>query len=220
MRIPIALAVLSFSAAWLTAAADLPNTLSSREKSEGYILLFNGKDLTGWDGDPRLWSVRDGTITGSTEGQQIKHNTFLIYRSEYGNFIMQADIKLRNHNSGIQFRSKRQPEWVVTGYQADASEVGPEKSAWGNLYDEKGRGRALMRSPDEGWLKAKSIVRQGDWNHYEIVADGRHLVLRLNGTETINQEVETIAPGVIAIQLHMGDPMQVQVRDLKLKVLK
>jgi hypothetical protein len=211
----LALAIVS-----LAGAASLPNTLSEAEKRDGYILLFDGKDLAGWDGDPQLWSVRDGAITGSTDGHPIQHNTFLIYKDVYADFILQADIKLRNHNSGIQFRSERKPEWVVTGYQADASEVGPEKSAWGNFYDEKGRARSLMRTPDEGWLKAKSIVHHGDWNHYEIEAVGHHLVLRLNGVETINQEVEKTAPGVIAIQLHLGEPMQVQVRSVKLKVLK
>ena len=133
---------------------------------------------------------------------------------------LRADIKLRNHNSGIQFRSRRQPDWVVTGLQADASEVGPEKSAWGNLYDEKGKGRTLMRTPDEGWLKSKSVTRHGDWNTYEIIAEGRRVILRLNGVETINQEVDTTAPGVVAIQLHMGEPMEVQVRNVRLKVLK
>jgi len=212
--------LLVFTAAAFARAANPPNTLSDDEKREGYVLLFNGKDLTRWDGDPQLWTVQDGAVTGSTDGRAIQHNTFLIYRDKYANFVLQADIKLRNHNSGIQFRSQRQPEWVVTGYQADASEAGPEKSAWGNLYDEKGRARALMRTPDEGWLKAKSIVRHGDWNHYEIIANGHHLALRLNGLETINQEVEKTTPGVIAIQLHMGEPMQVQIRNIKLKVLK
>jgi hypothetical protein len=64
----------------------------------------------------------------------------------------------------------------------------------------------------------KLQVHHGDWNHYEIVANGHHLILRLNGVETINQEVEKTAAGVIAIQMHMGQPMDVQVRNIKLKV--
>jgi hypothetical protein len=211
------LALVAVALAW---PAELPNTLTAAEKREGFILLFNGKDLSGWDGDPQLWSVKDGAIVGSSDHHPVKHNTFLIYRDEFANFILQADIKLRNHNSGIQFRSQRKPDWVVTGYQADASEVGEEKSAWGNLYDEQGKGRNLMRTPDEGWLKVKSQVHHDDWNHYEIVANGHHLILRLNGVETINQEVEKTEAGVIAIQMHMGEPMEVQVRNIKLKVLR
>ena len=68
--------------------------------------LFNGKNLDGWDGDPRLWSVKDGIIVGSTEGVPLEHNEFLISKKKYSNFILRADMKLRNHNSGIQFRSK------------------------------------------------------------------------------------------------------------------
>jgi hypothetical protein len=198
------------------ALAETPNTLTPQEKREGFILLFNGKDLTGWDGDPRIWSVRDGALTGSTDKAKLEHNSFLIYKDEFADFTLRFEIKLRNHNSGVQFRSKRLPDWVVTGYQADASEAG-DHSAWGNFYEEKGRGRNLMKNPDEGWLKAKSVVRTGDWNQYEVVARGHRVILRLNGVETINQEVDKTDAGVIAIQCHMGVPMEVQVRSIRLK---
>jgi hypothetical protein len=183
---------LALAAVPLAWPAEPPNTLTAAEKRDGYILLFNGKDLSGWDGEPGLWSVKDGAIVGSSDNHPVKHNTFLIY----------------------------QDDWVVTGYQADASEAGEEKSAWGNFYDEQGKGRDPMRTPDEGWLKVKSQVHHGDWNRYEIVAHGRRLNLRLNGVETIDQEVEKTGAGVIAIQMHMGQPMEVQVRNLKLKVLR
>jgi len=201
------------------ALAQAPNVLTPQERQEGYILLFNGKDLTGWDGDPHIWSVRDGAIVGSTDKHSLTHNSFLIYQDQYADFILRFDIKLRNHNSGMQFRSTRLPDWVVTGYQADASEAG-DHSAWGNLYDEKGKGRGLMRTPDEGWLKGKTVVHVGDWNQYEVVAQGRRVTLRLNGLETLNQEVEKTGSGVLAIQAHMGQPMEVQVRSIRLKALK
>lgn len=220
MSNPILRFALALCAVSLARPADLPNTLTAQEKKEGFTLLFNGKDLTGWDGAPGLWSAKDGAIVGSTEGRPLKHNTFLIYKDQYANFVLRFDIKLRNLNSGVQFRSERAADWVVTGLQADASEVGPEKSAWGNLYDEKGKGRFLMKTQDEGWQKVKSKVRHGDWNEYEVIADGHHLTLRLNGVETINQDVEKTAAGVIAIQLHLGEPMQVEVRNIRLKPMK
>lgn len=201
------------------AAEARNNVLTRQERREGFVLLFNGKDLTGWDGDPRFWSVREGAIVGSTDQHSPERNTFLIYKEPYADFVLKFDIKLRNGNSGMQFRSTRLPDWVVTGYQADASEAG-DKSAWGNLYDEGGQGRGLMHTSDEGWLKAKGVVRVGDWNHYEVVAQGRRVILRLNGVETLNQEVEKTESGVIAIQLHRGPAMEVQVRNIKLKVLK
>src|SRR2546425_1151276 len=96
---------LSFS---ISLAAGQPNALTPQEKKEGYILLFNGRDLSGWEGDPALWSVKDGVLVGSTEGTQIKHNTFLITKDRYSDFVLKLEIKLRNHNSGIQFRSEAQ----------------------------------------------------------------------------------------------------------------
>src|SRR5690349_3623463 len=112
------------------------NRLTAQEKKDGYILLFDGKDLKGWEGDPVRWFVQNGAIVGSSDGHPFKVNTFLIYRkSKPANFILKADIKLRNHNSGIQFRSEQLPGdgWIVKGLQADASEVGEKNSAWGNF---------------------------------------------------------------------------------------
>ncbi len=64
--------------------------------------------------------MKDGAIVGSTEGAKIDRNTFLIYRAkQFGDFVFRAQVKLRNHNSGIQFRSEELPEWVCKGYQAD-----------------------------------------------------------------------------------------------------
>jgi hypothetical protein len=193
--------------------------LAYAEEPAGFVPLFNGKDLTGWEGDPRVWSVRDGAIVGSTDNASVEQNTFLVYKQPYADFVLRFEIKLRDGNSGVQFRSTRQSSFVVSGLQADASDAG-DRSAWGNLYEERGRGRGLMRTQDEGWQKAKTVVRKGEWNRYEIFAKGRQVVLRLNGMETINQEVDKTGAGVIAIQLHRGPPMEVQLRNILLKPLK
>jgi hypothetical protein len=203
----------------LLSAAD--NKLTHQEKKNGFILLFNGKNLDGWDGDSALWKVENGAIVGSSDNHPFKVNTFLIYQGNFSNFILKVDIKLRNHNSGIQFRSEQLPGlgWIVKGLQADASEVGAEKSAWGNLYEERGRGRNVMKTPDEGWLLGKSVVHRGDWNSYEILADGDHLRLTLNGTITIDMHDSLKTSGIIALQMHAGEPMRVEFRNLKLKRL-
>jgi hypothetical protein len=198
-----------------------PNQLTPEEKKEGYKLLFNGKNLDGWEGDPVLWSVKDGEIVGSSDGHPFKVNTFLIYKSKFRNFILKGDIKLRNHNSGIQFRSEHMPGdgWIVRGYQADASEVDDEKSAWGNLYEERLRGRNAMKTPDEGWKIAKPLVHHGDWNTYEILADGDHIKLTFNGVTTIDMHDSASADGIIALQMHAGPEMRVEFRNLKIKEL-
>ena len=201
-------------------AAVLRAQLTPEEKKDGFIQLFDGKTLNGWDGDPALWSVENGAIVGSTDQHPIQENTFLIYHQKFSDLILRFDIKLRNHNSGVQFRSAVLPHWVCTGLQADASEVGDEHSAWGNLYEEKGRGRALMKNENEGWLIAKSLVHHQDWNTYEVFAQGNRLKLTFNGVETINLTDDKALDGVIALQLHAGIPMRVEFRNIRLKPLK
>jgi hypothetical protein len=200
-------------------AASVLNRLSPEEAKDGFELLFNGKNLDGWHGDMAVWSAQDGVIVGSTDGHAVQHNTFLIYDRKFSNFILRADIKLRNHNSGIQFRSEELPDFVVTGYQADASEAG-EHSAWGNFYEEKGRGRNVMKNPDEGWAIGKTVYKKGDWNAIEIDARGPNMRLKLNGVETIRVVDNKAANGVIAFQLHMGQPMKVEFRNIRIKVLR
>jgi hypothetical protein len=196
------------------------NVLTLEEQRQGYTLLFNGKDLAGWDGDKVLWSVKDGVITGCSDDHPFKVNTFLIYKEEFSDFALKADVRLRNFNSGIQFRSVHipGPDWIVMGLQADASDE-PGREAWGNFYEERGRSRTMMKTPDEGWLKAKSVVDMHGWNHYEILAQGDHIRLTLNGVVTIDTHESKSRSGVIAFQLHGGKPMKVEFRDIKLRKL-
>jgi hypothetical protein len=180
---------------------------------DGFTPLFNGKNLDGWDGDPRLWSVKDGIIVGSTEGVSLEHNEFLISKKMYGNFVLRADMKLRNHNSGIQFRSVASPEWVVSGYQADAA----ENNYWGCIYEEKGK-RGVMVN---GWKdKGEKVVKLKDWNTYEILCDGDHIQLKLNGLVTADLHDSLRLSGVIAFQLHKGPPMEAYFRNVEIKVIK
>src|SRR5262245_26710620 len=85
--------------------------------------LFNGKDLTGWDGNPKLWSVEDGAIVGRTTAEApLEKNTFLIWRDgELGDFLLKLQYQVQNVNSGVQYRSHvvDPARWIVGGYQAD-----------------------------------------------------------------------------------------------------
>lgn len=196
------------------------NQLTPEEQKQGYTLLFNGKNLNGWQGDKVLWTVNDGVIVGCSDDHPFKVNTFLIYKDEFSDFEMKADIRLRNHNSGIQFRSVHipGPDWIVMGYQADASDE-HGREAWGNFYEERGRSRTMMKTPDEGWLKAKSVVDMHGWNHYDIFAQGDHIRLTLNGVVTIDTHEGKSRSGVIAFQLHGGVPMKVEFKNIKLRNL-
>lgn len=197
-----------------------PNRLTEVERDEGYVLLFDGNSLEGWDGNPDLWSVRDGSIVGSSDSHPVDTNTFLIYRNSFDDFVLRLEVRLRNGNSGIQFRSEHVPGpgWVVHGYQADLSDAG-ERSAWGNFYEEKGRGRSLMATPDEGWRRAKDVVLSRQWNHYEIRAEGDRVRLTLNGKVTFEGTDDRAKTGIIAIQLHSGPAMQVECRSIRIKRL-
>ena len=178
---------------------------------EGFERLFNGKNLDGWDGDPRLWSVRDGMIVGSTEGVDLKANSFLITKRTFKDFILRAEVKLRNHNSGIQFRSEALPDWIVRGYQADMA----ENNYWGCIYDERGKRGILVN----GWAKAKEAVKLGDWNTYEIHCQGDQIRLTLNGVTTAELRDSERLEGIIALQVHRGPPMEVYFRKIEIKTL-
>jgi len=60
----------------LVASALMASSLLAKEAKE----LFNGKDLTGWEGDARVWSVENGAIIGHTKDVPLKNNTFLIWK--------------------------------------------------------------------------------------------------------------------------------------------
>jgi hypothetical protein len=190
-----------------------PSSRAQDPPDSEFTPMFDGKTLNGWDGDPRLWSVRDGVVVGSTDGHPIDHNEFLITKRTYSDFILRTDVKLRNHNSGIQFRSEALPGWAVRGLQADMA----EDNWWGSIYDEKGTRGTIVN----GWKgKAEKVVRRHDWNEYEITCDGDFIQLKVNGLVTAELRDPSVRrSGVIALQLHMGPPMEVEFRNMRIKEL-
>jgi hypothetical protein len=157
--------------------------------------------------------VKDGEIVGSTEGVKLTQNTFLIYRAgTFKNFVLKAQAKLRNHNSGIQFRSEALDNWVVKGYQADMA----EGNWWGSIYEEKGT-RGVMVN---GWKgKAEKVVKPNDWNDIEIFCQGDQIRITLNGLVTAELKDSVRLEGVIALQLHAGPAMEVRFRNLTIQEL-
>jgi hypothetical protein len=179
----------------------------------GFKSMLDSATLNGWNGDPRLWSVHDGVIVGSTDHARIDHNSFLITKRKYADFVLRTQVRLRNHNSGIQFRSEELPDWVVRGLQADMA----AGNWWGSIYDERGTRGTIVN----GWKgKAEKVVRDGDWNDYEVRCDGDFIQLKVNGVTTAELH-DAVMPrtGVIALQLHAGEPMQVEFRNLRIQEL-
>ncbi len=199
--------------------------------------IFNGKDLSGWKGNSDLWSVKDGCITGTTTADKpLKFNTFLIWEGgNVSNFELEFDYKIGSEgNSGIQYRSKiiNEQDFIVGGYQAD---IDATLKFAGINYEEKGRGILAQRGQrvtidvagaksaeaiGDGVELGKKIHGAGEWNHYRLVAQGNRLSHSINDTlmsEVIDdQEGKASKEGVLAFQIHVGPPMEIQFKNIRL----
>jgi len=203
--------------------------------NDGFVEMFNGRNLEGWEGKPGWWRVEDGAITSeSTPEKPCPTAHYLMWRGGLpADFDLRLEFKLVGGNSGIQFRSRELPEFDTSGYQADIE----DGEQWTGCLFEHTRGGVAMRgenvviAPDgkktvtalgdpEQLLKQ---VRRHDWNSYRIVARGSEITLEINGTVMARvvdrQEGVAAKAGVIALQMHPGPPMKVQFRNLRIKLL-
>ena len=220
-----------------------------KHSKDGFVSIFNGKDLDGWDGDPKFWTVRDGAITGqSTKDVAIRNgNTFVIWKGgELADFELKLQYKITGEpkgNSGIQYRSFVLPDrndnkWRIGGYQADF-ETGDRYSGccygegYRGMLSERGQVTELTRV--DGKFKRNVVgsvgnpkeigskVKKNEWNEYHIIARGNHLVHKINGVTTMeltdNDEQMRRYKGLLALQLHGGPPMVVQFKDIRIKHL-
>ena len=218
-----------------TAELSAQDDASSPGKHSESVSLFNGKDLSGWIGRDDLWSAEDGQIVGRTTAEDpLKQNTFLIYtESKPDDFELTLQFKIENTNSGIQYRSKilDKDKFIVGGYQADIDFTNRYS---GILYEERGRGilaergesvtigkdgkKTRQRFADAG--KLGNGIHPNQWNDYRIVAKGNHLQHFINETMTAevidNQSDKAAEKGVIAFQLHRGEPMVVRFKNIVL----
>jgi hypothetical protein len=191
--------------------ADGPETALVEE---GFVPLFDGKSLAGWEGDEELWKAADGMIVCDSPG--IKQNEFLATEKSYRDFELRLEFRLREGkgNSGVQFRSRRvDGSSEVSGYQADIGE-----KYWGCLYDESRRNKILVQAP----TNIEKVLRKDDWNEYVIRAEGDHVKLTLGGLQTVEYHEEDAAisrEGVIALQVHAGGPLRVEFRRLRIREL-
>lgn len=213
-------------------------TVSAQDE---WVELFDGKTLDNWDGDPTLWSVEDGTITGRTTAEtKLKANNFLIYRGgEFDNFELQFDYKIIDGNSGVQYRSFELPEgkWRLGGYQADFE---AKDKYSGILYGEKFRGILALRGESTelttkngkmvktqveqfgDTVEIQTKIKKEDWNSYKVVANGHRFQHFINDTKTsecVDNDDQYRATGLLGLQIHVGPPMTVQFRNIRIKKL-
>lgn len=197
--------------------------------------LFNGKDLDGWAGDPRLWRVENGVLTGETDQaeKKVTVNTFLVWKGdEPEDFEIEFKGRVSgDNNSGLQYRSKLiDPEkWIVGGYQMD---MHPDPKYLGMLYEERGRGIAcesgqqveLADKPKITGQFERPAAKLADWNDYKVIARGDVLQHFLNGKQVAEiHDVDATRrsmKGVLALQLHAGPSMKAEFKDLRIRAVK
>ena len=241
MRLLLSGLVVMFAAVGLAMAADTPAApvapaASATPAEEGFVSIFNGKDLTGWDGNPKFWSVKDGVLRGETTKENpTKGNTFCIWRGgTVGDFELRLTYRLTGGNSGVQYRSADLGNWVVGGYQA---EIAGAPGRDGYIYEEKGkRGRMCLVAEKVLWGKdgKKQVLgslgdataigaaaKKGEWNDYRILVVGNHIQHFINGVQMIDFTDEDPAnqkmSGILAVQIHAGNPMVTEFKNIRLK---
>ena len=198
--------------------------LTKAEKMDGWKLLFNGKNLDGWNqknGEAK-YEVINGEIIGTTVANT--PNSFLCTNETYGDFILELDLLVDdNMNSGIQFRSLSTPDFEngrVHGYQM---EIDPSSRAWsGGIYDEARRGWLCI---NDGNPKAQNAFKHNDWNTYRIEAIGNTIRTFVNGVPIAHLIDDMTPEGLIALQVHsiygsMKPGMQIKWKNIKIKTDK
>ena len=219
---------------------DRPTPIDGDEP--GFQSIFDGMTLAGWEGNPTYWRAENGTLVGEIRPDTVlKSNTFIVWRGgRPGDFELKLDYRITaGGNSGINYRSAIVPDpvtpdnkFAMRGYQFDLDGA---KRYPGNNYEEKGRlflavrgqvtrvvgGRPPILVSTFGDTAQLAAVATDDWNSVHISARGNTLVHMLNGRlmsvvlddDTPNRPVD----GLIGVQVHVGPPMKVEYRNIRLK---
>ncbi len=184
------------------------------------VPLFDGKSFDGWEGDTtKTWRIENGAIHGgSMEGNP--RNEFLATGRSFRNFVLTFEYKLVGTegfvNGGVQFHSQRMadPAHEMSGYQAD---IGAGYT--GFLYDESRRNKMLAEGDKD---QIRKIENPGEWNRYEIRAEGDRIRLSVNGTLTVDYtERDPAIPleGRIGLQIHGDCKAVISYRNLLIEEL-
>ena len=190
-------------------------SLGVKELEDGWVTIFNGRDLEGWEGKEEFFQVRDGAIAAGSLERPIPHNEFLCTTREYSDFELRMQVKIvgEGENAGIQFRSKRVPSSTeVSGYQADVG-----KGVWGSLYDESRRNEMLVWA-NKGALAR--VLRPNGWNDYLIYCVGKSIQLSINGVRVVDytEPDDAIARrGILGLQIHSGAPSVASYRHIRIR---
>lgn len=166
---------------------------SADDKDEGWVQLFNGKDLSGWKTHPKApgkWVVEKGILMG--RGKNVSH--LFSERDDYTDFHYRIEAKISDKgNSGQYFRTQFGPGYPK-GYEAQINSNFPDPQKTGSLY---------------GFVRITEMLVQPDtWFTQEVIAKGNHIIIKVNGKKTVDykDEKNTYTKGHFAIQQHGPAP--------------
>jgi hypothetical protein len=207
-------------------------------EEEGFHAIFNGKNFDGWTYDPVYWKVENGVMTGVvTEATLLKNNSFIFWTEEQpADFELKMDFKVSaKGNSGINYRSAIFPDvpFALKGYQLD---IDGEKRWMGQNYEERGRTFLALRgqvSQVENDAKPYvagstgsadelgALIKDGEWNEAHVIARGHTLIHLINGrvmSVVVDRDAANRTDkGYIGMQVHVGPPMKIEFRNIRLK---
>ena len=218
----------------------IAQSCTSQKKDDGFVKIFDGKTLNGWDADTSFWRVENGVIVGQVlPGKPIKTNTFLIWKEgQPADFEFKAEYRISPEgNSGVQYRSEELKDirYALKGYQAD---IDGADQYTGQNYEERGRGFLAMRG-QKVVLKAnekpvitgsvgnsdslKALIKKDDWNEIHIIAKGNKMQHFINGvlmSEAVDEDsANSKSSGLLGMQVHVMPKMKVEYRNILLKKL-
>lgn len=245
-------------AALLTGGCKTSSMSQSKSKKdkEGFVQIFDGKTLKGWEGDPAYWRVENGSLVGEiTPDKLLKSNTFIVYQdAQPADFELKLECRItEGGNSGINYRSEKLSDvpHALKGYQAD---IDGKNNFTGQNYEERGRttlayrGQITTINPldnpsatlrddvkNNAWTglnvtgtlgdkdELKNHIKSGDWNEIHLVIKGNRLQHYVNGKlmsdVTDNDAANRKMQGLLGVQVHVGPPMKVEYRNIRLKGL-
>jgi hypothetical protein len=221
--------------------SDRPAPIDGDEA--GFVGMFDGKTLAGWEGDPKYWRAADGMMTGEiTPATLIKSNTFIIWRGDAPeDFELKVDYRItEGGNSGINYRSvvvadKVTPsnQFAMRGYQCD---IDGKNRYTGNNYEEKGRlflaergevthvtgTRLPIVLSRVGENQALAGFLTDGWNAIHLIVRGNTMIHIINGhlmSVTIDDDPKRERKGLIGVQVHVGPPMRIDYRNWRIRLL-
>lgn len=237
----------------LLLTTQIPSVAQKNEK--GFVQIFDGQTLKGWEGDTKYWRVENGNLVGEiTPETLLKTNSFIIWKGgDPGDFELKGSFKITEKgNSGINYRSEQLTDVpnALKGYQAD---IDGANRYTGQNYEERKRTTLAYRGEivtvsdptdksseafqanlkNNAWLgrkvtgslgtsdELKTKIKSEDWNEFHLIIKGNRLQHYINGVlmsdVTDNDTVNGKLKGKLGVQVHVGPPMKVEYKDIRIK---